>query len=133
MQPTILLIDDNHDTLDLLEVFLFKEFEIATALNGFEGMRMAEELLPDLIITDIMMPVMDGIRFFNQLRRQEKMNSIPVIAMTSFLKKMTRKSLLNMGFNDIIAKPIERQTVIDAVTNILGPQKKLHNSESTTA
>jgi CheY-like chemotaxis protein len=119
--PRILLVDDNHDTLDLLEIFLYKEYEILTALNGFEGLKKAEEDLPDLIITDIMMPVMDGIRFFNNLRKQEKTKTIPVIAITSFVKKITKKSLLNIGFNGVVSKPLNRDAVIETVRRIINP------------
>ncbi|HON10896.1 MAG: response regulator [Fibrobacter sp.] len=111
----VLLVDDNHDTLDLLELFLFKDFEVLTAMNGFEGLKRAEEEIPDLIITDIMMPVMDGIRFFNNLKKQEKTNHIPVIAITSFVKKITRKSLLNMGFTGVVSKPLVKETVLETV------------------
>ena len=68
----VLLVDDNHDTLDLLELFLFKDFEVLTAMNGFEGLKRAEEEIPDLIITDIMMPVMDGIRFLTTLAKRNE-------------------------------------------------------------
>ena len=130
--PRVLLIDDNHDTLDLLEMFLYKEFEILTALNGFDGLKRAEEELPDLIITDIMMPVMDGIRFFNSLKRQDKTNHIPVIAITSFVKKITRKSLLNMGFNGVVSKPLDKQTVIDTVHKVISIQLESGSSRNVS-
>ncbi len=115
----ILLVDDNHDTLDLLEVYLYKEYDIYTALNGFEGLKIAAEQLPDLIVTDIMMPVMDGIQFFNHLRRDRATAGIPVIAVTSFVKKVNTKSLENIGFNDVLTKPLEREQILDAVHKIL--------------
>ena len=131
--PKILLIDDNHDTLDLLEMFLYRDFEVLTALNGFDGLKRAEEEIPDLIITDIMMPVMDGIRFFNSLRKQETTNQIPVIAITSFVKKITRKSLLNMGFNGVVSKPLDKETVLDTVRkaiNLPSNTGPAHNATS---
>ena len=131
--PKILLIDDNHDTLDLLEMFLYRDFEVLTALNGFDGLKRAEEEIPDLIITDIMMPVMDGIRFFNSLRKQETTSQIPVIAITSFVKKITRKSLLNMGFNGVVSKPLDKDTVLDTVRkaiNLPSNTGPAHNATS---
>jgi len=118
-KPKVLLIDDSLDTLDLVEVFLYRDFDVFTAENGFEGLKRAQEVMPDLIITDIMMPVMDGIRLFNDLRKREKTAMIPVVAMTSFLKKITRKSLLGMGFNAVIAKPIERQKLLQLIGKLL--------------
>lgn len=118
-KPKVLLIDDSLDTLDLVEVFLYRDFDVVTAENGFEGFNRAQELLPDLVITDIMMPVMDGVRLFNDLRRQAKTAAIPVIAMTSFLKRITRKSLLTMGFNGVVAKPIDRQKLLQVIGKAL--------------
>jgi CheY-like chemotaxis protein len=110
-----LLVDDDHDMLDLLEVYLCGDYEIHTALNGFEGLKLSDEILPDFIITDIMMPVMDGIKFLNNLRKQPKTTTIPVIAITSFAKKLNIKSLLNMGFNGVVSKPVDRDAILDAI------------------
>ena len=107
VRKRILIVDDSHDTLDMMEIFLFKEFEIHTAQNGFEGLKQAQALLPNCIITDIMMPVMDGIKFFNNLRAREDTANIPVIAVTAFLKPITTKSLLAMGFSEVITKPFK--------------------------
>jgi CheY-like chemotaxis protein len=125
----ILLIDDNHDTLDLLEMFLYRDFEITTAMNGFEGLKKAGELLPDVIITDIMMPIMDGIKLFNSLKKEDKTRSIPIIAITSFVKKITKKSLLNMGFEGVVSKPLEREAVMDTVNKVMKQTKMPDNTE----
>lgn len=119
MPHKILLVDDNHDTLDLLEVFLYKDFDIITALNGFEGLKKAEDELPNIIITDIMMPVMDGIRFFNHLKKIELIHHVPVIAITSFIRKITRDSLLNMGFNGVVSKPLDKTEILAIVQQIV--------------
>ena len=119
-KPKVLLIDDSLDTLDLVEVFLYRDFDVFTAVNGFEGLKRAQEIMPALIVTDIMMPVMDGIRLFNDLRKDGKTAAIPVIAMTAFLKKITRRSLLTMGFNAVIAKPIDRRKLLSLIGKQLG-------------
>ena len=123
MNKTILLVDDSHDTLDILEIFLYRDYEIITALNGFEGLKKAENEAPDLIVTDIMMPVMDGIRFFNQINKSESIKSVPVIAITSFDHDITRNSLLNMGFCAVISKPFDKQTITAAVSGALNSHK----------
>jgi Response regulator containing CheY-like receiver, AAA-type ATPase, and DNA-binding domains len=115
----LLLVDDNHDILDLLEVFLYDDFEITSVLNGFEGLKTAEEVLPDLIITDIMMPVMDGIKFLNNLRKKPKIAQVPVIAITSFAKKLNVKSLLNMGFSGVVSKPFNREAILEVIADVL--------------
>ncbi len=115
----VLVVDDSHDALDLLEVFLYGTYEVTTALNGFEGLRAARETAPDLVITDIMMPVVDGIKLLSSLREDQKTARIPVIATTSFIKKSNVKSLLSLGFSAVITKPIDRNAIVDAVGKAL--------------
>jgi CheY-like chemotaxis protein len=115
----ILIIDDNDSTLDLLEVFLFRQYDILTAQNGFDGLKVAQEQRPDLIVTDIMMPVMDGIAFFNELRRRKETAHIPVVAVTSFAEPTTVKSLTNVGFAGVVAKPFQRDAILSTVAGIV--------------
>lgn len=115
----ILIIDDSDDTLDLMEVFLYNYYDVITAHNGFDGLNRAQDEAPDCIITDIMMPVMDGIKFFNNLKKNEKNSRIPVIAMTSFIKKMSTKSLLNIGFSDVISKPLKLDIILKKVQKVM--------------
>jgi CheY-like chemotaxis protein len=131
MVTKVLLVDDNQDTLDLLEMFLYRDFEILTAGNGFDGFNVAVRELPDLVITDIMMPVMDGIRLFNDLHRQQKTAGIPVVAMTAFLKRITRKSLLNMGFKGVISKPVNRERLLGMITRMLALPDSLSEVQVT--
>ncbi len=127
----ILLIDDNDDILDLLEIILYRNYDIITAQNGFEGLDRAQAETPDCIITDIMMPVMDGIKFFNNLKKNDTISHIPVIAITSFIKKMNTKSLKNIGFSDVITKPLQRDMILPTVNTVLEIQKtgEEHNDE----
>jgi CheY-like chemotaxis protein len=118
-EKKILLIDDDHGTLDLLEVYLYEDYEIITALNGFEGLNKSIEFHPDFILTDIMMPVMDGIKFLNTLRKRPETAAIPVIAVTSFVKKINSKSLLNMGFNGVVFKPLKREAILEVIQNVI--------------
>lgn len=125
----ILLVDDNDDSLDLLEVYLYNDYEIHTAQNGFEGLKTAQALRPDLIITDIMMPVMDGIRFFNELRKRDENRLTPVIVFTSFAETTTMASLRNVGFSEVMAKPFDREILVNIVSKLLEPEKSESPSE----
>jgi len=101
----ILIVDDDHDMLDLMEIFLYTTYDIVTAMNGFEALSKVEEEKPSLILTDIKMPVMDGIRFFNNLKKKEATRNIPVFAVTSFIQESSAKSLSSMGFDEVLSKP----------------------------
>jgi len=122
----VLLIDDNDHTLDLLELFLHRDYDILTAENGFQGLKVAQAERPDLIMTDIMMPVMDGVAFFNELRRREETARTPVIALTSFAEPTTVKSLLNVGFAGVLAKPFQRASILATVARQLPPPEEEH-------
>ena len=124
MTKKILLIDDDHGTLDLLELFLYKDYEIITALNGFEGLTKAEKELPDLIATDITMPVMDGIRFYNRAHKSDLVKRVPIVAITSFAENIAVKSLLNMGFCGVIPKPVEQQIVKKTIADAFKQAQK---------
>ncbi|MGA3052174.1 MAG: response regulator [Chitinispirillaceae bacterium] len=122
-RPKILLVDDDHDTLDLLEIILYKHYDVITAMNGFEGLKKVDEEAPDLIITDIMMPVMNGISFFNSLKKSSVARNVPVVAVTSFSREYPAKSLTNMGFSGIIAKPSDKAAVIELLARLLSRSK----------
>lgn len=119
----ILIVDDDHDTLDLLEIFLYRNYEIITAVNGFEATARIEEEHPSLIMTDIKMPVMDGIALLNNLRKRPATNAIPVIAITSFTKEHATKSLLNLGFSGVISKPPVGKAVVELIGKLLGKEE----------
>jgi len=119
-KPVILLVDDDSDTLDLFEVFLYEYFEVHTAPNGFEGLNRAKKIKPDCIITDIMMPVMDGIRFIKRIRTTEGISNVPIIAVTAFSTTLQERSLTNIGFESVVAKPISRRVLLETINSILG-------------
>ena len=119
--PKVLIVDDDHDTLDLLEMFLYKDFEIISAMNGFEALSKVESEHPRIVFTDIKMPVMDGIRFLNSLRKHSSTRTLPVVAVTSFMQEHTVKSLLNLGFNGVMVKPPEKKQTLEMVAKLVPP------------
>lgn len=129
----ILLIDDNDDILDLLEIILYRNYDIITAQNGFEGLDKAREDMPACIITDIMMPVMDGIKFINNLKKSDAISHIPVIAITSFIKKMNTRSLKNIGFSEVITKPLQRDMILPTVNTVMDAQTTNEKQNTETS
>lgn len=121
LRPKILIVDDDHETLDLLEIILYKNYDVITAMNGFEALKKVDEEAPDAIISDVMMPVMNGIRFLNTLRKNISGRRIPVIAVTSFSREYPAKSLMNMGFAAVIPKPPDKAAVIEQIHRVVSP------------
>ena len=103
----ILLVDNQNIVLNAAEAALKKEgYAIYKATNGAEGLKIATQLHPDVIITDIVMPRMDGIEMFKALQTNGEIDNIPVIALSSKTAAEEEYNLLEMGFFDFIAKPI---------------------------
>lgn len=120
MKKKVLIVDDDNDILDLFEIFLFEEFQVFTAVNGFDGLNIAKKVKPDCVVTDIMMPVMDGIRFIKRIRKVEGLEGIPVIAATAFSSVLQEKSLEKVGFTSVVSKPISRAVLINTIHEMLG-------------
>ncbi len=121
--PKVLIVDDDSDILDLFEIFLYDQFQVTTALNGFEALNSAKKNPPDCIVTDIMMPVMDGIRLIKRIRQVDSLKEIPVIAVTAFSAVLQERSLTNVGFSSVISKPVSRKTLVNTIHETLGGKK----------
>ncbi len=123
MKTKVLVVDDDYDILDLFEIFLYEEFQVYTAPNGFEGLSIAKKIKPDCIITDIMMPVMDGIRFIKRVRQVDGFESVPVIAITAFSSVLQERSLTNVGFASVLSKPVSRRMLLNTIRETLGDKR----------
>ncbi len=100
----ILLVDDDKAGIRLLEKVLNKDYDIEIASNGEIGFKRALELKPDLIISDIQMPVMDGIQLTKELKNNESTKNIPIILVTAF--NIYDKEAENSGCDGFFSKPI---------------------------
>lgn len=103
----ILIAEDDPDICDLLRLTLQPPYECLIAHNGMEGLQMAYDGEPDLIISDIMMPVMDGHEFISRLRRDAKFNSTPVIFLSALGTREQIRKGYEMGATLYITKPID--------------------------
>lgn len=120
----ILLVEDNEEISKMIQTTL-SEFEIVTAENGYEAVQIAKENVPDLIISDIMMPEMDGIEFCQWIRDNESTSHIPLIILTARADKKTKLEGLNAGADDFITKPFYAEELKTRVNNILEQRRKL--------
>lgn len=119
-KQTILVVDDEQDLLDLIEYNLRKEgFEVIKAENGLDGIAMAREYKPNLVLLDIMMPQMDGIEVCDRMRDDSELKNIPIIFLTARSDEKTEVEGLNKGADDFITKPISTTKLISRIKAVL--------------
>jgi len=119
-KQTILVVDDEQDLLDLIEYNLKKEgFDVLKAENGQQGIDIAKENKPDLVLLDIMMPKMDGLTVCEKIRKNNNTSSIPIIFLTARGDEKTEIEGLNLGADDYITKPISTTKLISRIKAVL--------------
>ena len=121
MSAKILVVDDNELNLKLIvAVLTYHGYETLEAMDGAEGVKAAVEHIPDLILMDIQMPVMDGLTAAKILRNGPRTKGIRMIALTSFAMKGDRERFMEVGFVDYIAKPINTRELPEIVKKYAG-------------
>ncbi len=119
----ILLIEDTLPILENLAEFLKMEgYDVLSARSGAEGLRLAQQRLPHLIICDVLMPGMNGHEVLRKLLENEETMHIPFIFSTSMSEKIDRQASLDLGALDNIVKPFEMETLLLLIEKWLKPQ-----------
>ncbi|MBN3581020.1 response regulator [Algoriphagus aestuarii] len=122
----VLIVEDNTDVKEFLVIELEPEFEVITASNGQEGIDLALQHIPDLILSDIMMPQMDGIAMSRFIKSDLRTSHIPLILLTAKSGESSQIEGLNIGIDDYIAKPFNVKILKARVNNLISSRKKLH-------
>src|SRR5665647_223139 len=118
-KPVVLVIEDNPDNMITVKALLSDNFTIIGAVNGNEGVRMAKENRPNLILMDIALPELDGLEAFKTIRSDVVLQYMPVIALTASAMTTDREAILAYGFNAYIAKPIEEKLFFKTINEVL--------------
>jgi len=128
----VLVVDDNDTNLYLIRFILQKGgYEVIEASDGLEGVKLALEEKPDLVIMDIQLPGIDGHEATRRIRGEESEQDLPIIALTSFAMPVDKELALAAGCNSYLTKPIDVQTFIAEVNRYLAEmQNKAVESES---
>lgn len=124
-ESLILIAEDNPELLDFLEESLQNYFRIAKAKNGKEAHDLSLSLYPDLIISDIMMPEMDGIQLCEKIKNDIRTSHIPVILLTALSTMKDKISGIHSGADDYVPKPFNEDFLIAKVNNLLNSRKML--------
>lgn len=121
----ILLVEDNEDVLAYLSSFLGNDYQIATAKNGQEGMDKAFELIPDLIVSDVMMPQKDGFELCETLKKDERSSHIPVILLTAKADVKSKIEGLSFGADAYLEKPFQKEELLVRIEQLIALRYKL--------
>ena len=118
-RPTVLVVDDNADLRSFIGTLLEGEYRILSACNGQEGLEKATRELPDLVVSDVMMPVMDGLAFCQALKGQLATSHIPVILLTAKSLEDQRAEGYDSGADAYISKPFSEKVLLSRIGNLL--------------
>lgn len=124
-KPVVLVIDDNRDIQVLLTRLLDKEYNVLTADNGREGLKKAEKYIPDLIICDVMMPVMDGLECLRHLKNDVATSHIPVLMLTACSLDEQRVQGYDGGADGYLSKPFNSDVLLSRVAALLANRKRI--------
>ena len=125
-EQTLLIVEDNLDIRNYIVELLSDEFTILQASHGKEGLEIALEKSPDLIISDVMMPIMDGIELTHILKSNVNTSHIPVILLTARASFMNQMEGFETGADDYITKPFNESLLRARIKNILKNRSLLH-------
>jgi two-component system phosphate regulon response regulator PhoB len=121
MKPKILVVDDEPDALELVDFNLRRAgFDVVTAGDGAQALRKARELLPSLIVLDLMLPEVDGLEACKILKADPRTAATPIIMLTAKAAEIDRVLGLELGADDYLTKPFSPRELVLRVRNLLG-------------
>jgi DNA-binding response OmpR family regulator len=129
-KSSILIVEDSEDLRKYLSSLLKNDYVISEAANGEEGIKTANEILPDLIISDVMMPSMDGMQFCRQIKSEWKTSDIPIILLTAKASFESKLEGLETGADDYLTKPFDSRELFVRIKNLLEQRKRIREKYS---
>jgi signal transduction histidine kinase/DNA-binding response OmpR family regulator len=123
--PTILIVEDNEDMRHYIGSILTQEYRLLEAANGRQGLQLAQQNMPDLIVSDIMMPEMDGIELCRSLKNDENTSHIPVIILTAKGSEEAQVEGLEIGADAYVIKPFSQALLKARLVNLLESRRRL--------
>ena len=124
--PVLLVVEDSSDLRKFINMILGDQYKVIEANDGEEGLDKSFDLIPDVIISDIMMPGMNGFQLCHKLKNDSRTSHIPLILLTARATIQDKISGLNEGADEYITKPFEAEELKARINNLLEQRKRLH-------
>jgi DNA-binding response OmpR family regulator len=124
-RPLLLIVEDNQDLLAYIRGYLNDDYRVSDALDGEEGLKEALRIVPDLVLSDVMMPKMDGFELCRKLKTDERTSHIPVVLLTARAAVEDKIEGLETGADDYIAKPFNPDELLARINNLIQQRKIL--------
>ncbi|MFW5941210.1 MAG: response regulator [Chloroflexota bacterium] len=119
-QPIILIVDDDKILLEsIADLLLLSDFQVITAGNGLEALEIIEQDMPDCIVSDVMMPEMDGYALLEALREDERWARIPIVLITAYERPLKQHKRGDLTPDAVLVKPFDVDDLVDAIHNLL--------------
>jgi len=125
-RPVLLLVEDNEDFRFYLKDNLRQQYQVLEARNGKEGLQLALQHLPDLIVSDIMMPEMNGIDLCRRIREDQRVSHIPVILLTARTGEEQKVEGFDVGADDYVTKPFSFEILLSRIKNLIHQREAFH-------
>lgn len=125
LKDTVLIVEDNPDLLSFMTSLIETKYVVISATNGSEAIEKAIQHMPNLILSDLMMPVMDGIELTTRIKEDERTSHIPVILLTAKSDQQTKLTGLRTGADDYVTKPFSNEELIIRIENLIEQRKRL--------
>ncbi len=119
MKKILLVEDTAHLAEEVADILKMEGFEVRVATNGIHGLELISEAKPDLIITDLLMPGMDGFEFIRNVRSQPDLKSIPIVVLSAKTAQSDRISVIEAGADSFIQKPCKAHELIASINSLL--------------
>ena len=126
-RPTLLVIDDNADIRTLISGQMADEYNVLTASDGLQGLRMATKYVPDIIICDVMMPVMDGLECVKAIKEEVSTSHIPVLMLTACALDEQRVAGYNNGADAYLSKPFNLEVLTSRCRNLIANHRLIRD------